>query len=74
MIMQHSEAIELERLAVNEMFMRFQMNNETHLTEMTTNVCKRCGQCPEPNQNCGLIGSMIWHVFSIYFSAISGVN
>jgi hypothetical protein len=74
MIMQPQEAIELERLAVNEMFMRFQVKNKAHLTEMTLSVCKRCGQCPETNQNCGLIGSMIWHVFDVYFNAISGVN
>jgi len=73
-IMQPSEAFELERLALNIMFTRFQVNNEVHLNEMTLNVCKRCGQCPELNQDCGLIASMVWHVFAIYFNAISGIN
>jgi len=74
MSMQPQEAIELERLALNKMFLRFQKNNEAHLAGMTTNICKRCGNCEGDSDNCGLIGSMMWHVFAIYFNAISGVN
>lgn len=74
MIMLPQEAIELERLAINRMFINFQMRNEAHLTEMTTNICKRCGECEGNTNTCGMIGSMTWHVFAIYFAAITGVN
>ena len=74
MLMQPQEAIELERLAINKMFLRFQVKNEEHLTEMASNICKRCGNCEGHADNCGLLGSMTWHVFAIYFMAISSGN
>ncbi len=72
--MDQHEAADLEKMAINNVFLRFQERNEEQLKDMKKNVCSHCGDCMDENMSCNLTASMVWHVFSIYFRAISGVN
>jgi hypothetical protein len=72
--MESKEAADLEKMALNDIFLRFQERNHEQLKEMKQNVCSHCGDCTDETMACNLTASMTWHVFSIYFRAISGVN
>ena len=74
--MEEEQVLELERRAINQRFIEFQEKHKNELIEMTESICVRCGEsCKnDPNKSCHLLTGLIWHVFSMYFSALTGAN
>lgn len=69
------EAVELEKQLLNKNFRAFQEMHSAQLEEMHRRICSECGECVgSVSSACGLIASMTWHVFSVYFTAKSRTN